>query len=75
MLFFCFVFITLLSRKELQMLVLSRGKNESIIIGSDIEIIIVNINTNRVRLGITAPKSISVHRKEVYEAIQKTDNH
>jgi len=57
------------------MLVLSRGKNESIIIGSNIEIIIVNINAGRVRLGITAPKSISVHRKEVYEAIQKTDNH
>ena len=57
------------------MLVLSRGKNESIIIGSDIEITIVNINGNRVRLGITAPRDISVHRREVYEAIRKTDNH
>ena len=57
------------------MLVLSRGKNESIIIGSDIEITVVNINAGRVRLGITAPKNISVHRREIYEAIQKTDKH
>lgn len=56
------------------MLVLSRGKNESIMIGSDVEITIVNINGNRVRLGITAPREISVHRREIYEAIQKSEN-
>lgn len=52
------------------MLVLSRSKSESIIIGDDIEVVVVNINGNRVRLGITAPKEVSVHRREIYEAIQ-----
>ena len=53
------------------MLVLSRQKNESIIIGDDIEITIVDVRGDRVRLGIKAPRNISVHRIEVYEAIQK----
>ena len=53
------------------MLVLSRRKNESIMIGDDVEIIIVDIRGNNVRLGITAPKTIPVHRREVYEAIQR----
>ena len=53
------------------MLVLSRQKNESIMIGDDVEIIIVDVRGDKVRLGITAPKNISVHRKEVYEEIQR----
>jgi carbon storage regulator len=53
-----------------EMLVLSRQKNESIMIGDDVEIIIVDVRGDKVRLGITAPKTISVHRKEVYNAIQ-----
>ncbi len=53
------------------MLVLSRQKDESIIIGDDVEVTIVDVRGDKVRLGITAPKSISVHRKEVYEAIQR----
>jgi carbon storage regulator len=53
------------------MLVLSRQKNESIMIGDDVEIVIVDVRGDKVRLGITAPKTISVHRKEVYEAIQQ----
>ena len=53
------------------MLVLSRQKDESIIIGDDIEIIIVDIRGDKVRLGISAPREISVHRKEIYEAIQR----
>ncbi len=53
------------------MLVLSRQKDESIIIGDDVEITIVDVRGDKVRLGITAPRSISVHRKEIYEAIQK----
>ena len=53
------------------MLVLSRGKDESIIIGDDVEITIVDVRGDKVRLGINAPRSISVHRKEVYDAIQK----
>lgn len=53
------------------MLVLSRQKNEAIMIGDDIEITVVDIRGDRVRLGITAPHAISVHRKEVYEAIRR----
>ena len=53
------------------MLVLSREKDGSIMIGDDIEITIVDIRGSRVRIGINAPKSIPVHRKEVYDAIQK----
>jgi carbon storage regulator len=53
------------------MLVLSRQKDESIIIGDDVEVTIVDVRGDKGRLGITAPKHISVHRKEVYEAIQR----
>ena len=53
------------------MLVLSRRKDESIIVGKEIEVTIIGVSGKKVRLGITAPKSISVHRKEVYEAISK----
>ena len=53
------------------MLVLSRQKNESIIIGDNIEITIVDVRGEKVRLGIICPKDVSVHRKEVYEAIQR----
>jgi len=53
------------------MLVLSRQKDESIIIGDDIEITIVDVRGDKVRLGITAPREIPVHRREVYEAIQR----
>lgn len=52
------------------MLVLSRKKNESILINDDIEITVVEIRGDRVRLGIQAPKEIPVHRKEVFEAIK-----
>ena len=53
------------------MLVLSRQKEESIMIGDDVEITIVDVRGDKVRLGINAPRSISVHRKEIYLAIQK----
>ena len=53
------------------MLVLSRQKDESIIIGDNVEIVIVDVRGEKVRLGITAPKDVTVHRKEVYEAIQR----
>ncbi|MDO5554089.1 MAG: carbon storage regulator CsrA [Planctomycetia bacterium] len=52
------------------MLVLSRKKNESIVIDGNISIMIVEIRGDKVRLGIEAPKDVTVHRKEVFEAIQ-----
>jgi carbon storage regulator len=53
------------------MLVLSRHRDESIIIGDDIVITVVDIRGDKVRLGIAAPIEISVHRQEVYDAIQR----
>lgn len=53
------------------MLVLSRQKEQTIMIGDNIEITVVDIRGDKVRLGITAPTEIPVHRKEVYEAIQR----
>jgi carbon storage regulator len=52
------------------MLVLSRQRDETIMIGDEIEITVVDIRGDKVRLGITAPTRIAVHRKEVYEAIK-----
>ena len=52
------------------MLVLSRQRDETIMIGDEIEITIVDIRGDKVRLGINAPRSVQVHRKEVYQAIQ-----
>ena len=53
------------------MLVLSRHRDESIMIGDEIVITIVDIRGDKVRLGIDAPQQIPVHRQEVYEAIQR----
>jgi len=53
------------------MLVLSRQKDESIMIGDNVEITIVDVRGDKVRLGITAPREISVHRREIYDAIQR----
>ena len=53
------------------MLVLSRQKDETIMIGDDVEITVVDIRGDKVRIGITAPPHIPVHRKEVYEAIKR----
>jgi carbon storage regulator len=53
------------------MLVLSRKKNESIVINDDITIVVVEIRGDKVRLGVEAPKEVPVHRNEVYEAIRR----
>ena len=53
------------------MLVLSRQRDETIMIGDEVEITVVDIRGAKVRLGINAPRPIQVHRKEVYEAIQR----
>lgn len=53
------------------MLVLSRKKNESIVINDNITIVVVEIRGDKVRLGVEAPKEVPVHRREVYDAIQR----
>ncbi len=53
------------------MLVLSRHRDESIMIGDDVMITIVDIRGDKVRLGIDAPKEIPVHRQEIYDAIKR----
>src|ERR1700710_1122369 len=52
------------------MLVLSRQRNQAIIIGDEIEITVVDIRGDKVRLGINAPRSVSVHRKEIYDLVK-----
>lgn len=53
------------------MLALTRKKNESIMIGDNIEVIVLGVQGEQVKLGIVAPKDISVHRKEIYQQIQQ----
>ncbi len=53
------------------MLVLSRKKNESIIINNEITIVVVEIRGDKVRLGVEAPREVPVHRREVFDAIQR----
>ena len=53
------------------MLILTRKLNESVVIGDEIEITVIEIEKGHIRLGIKAPKDISVHRKEIYERIQQ----
>ncbi len=53
------------------MLVLSRKKDEKIIIGDNITVMVIEIRGDKVRLGINAPRDVTVHRQEVYEAIQR----
>jgi len=52
------------------MLALTRKKGESIMIGDTIEVVVLGVTNEQVRLGIIAPKNIPVHRKEIYEQIQ-----
>jgi carbon storage regulator len=59
--------------KEWVMLVLSRKKNESIVINNDITIVVVEIRGDKVRLGVEAPKEVPVHRREVYDAIKRNE--
>lgn len=56
------------------MLVLSRKKNESIVINDDITIVVVEIRGDKVRLGVEAPKEVPVHRREVFDAIRRNES-
>ena len=55
------------------MLVLARKKNQSIIIGDNIEIVVVELGNDQVKIGINAPSDVSVHRREIYDSI-RTEN-
>jgi carbon storage regulator len=55
------------------MLVLSRKINESIMIGDDVELVVIGVEGDTVRLGIKAPKQVDIYRKEVYLAIKRTN--
>jgi carbon storage regulator len=55
------------------MLVLSRKLNQSIMIGDDVRIVVVSVDRDQVKIGIEAPRDISVHRSEVYEEIKRTN--
>ena len=52
------------------MLVLTRKSNESVVLGNDIEVKVLSVRGDQVSLGFSAPSGVSIHRKEVYEAIQ-----
>ena len=56
--------------RRLAMLVLSRRKNESVVINNDVTVTLIEIRGDRVRLAITAPKDVPIHRQEVYDAIR-----
>ena len=55
------------------MLVLSRKKNEAIVINGEVTIVVVEIRGDKVRLGVECPKEVPVHRKEVFDAIRRND--
>jgi len=57
--------------RKVAMLVLTRRINESIVINDDVSVLVVEIRGDRVRLGIEAPKDVTVHRKEIYDAIKE----
>jgi carbon storage regulator len=56
------------------MLVLSRKRDEAILLGDDIKIVVIDIRGDKVRLGIEAPSELPVHRQEVYDAIRLVEN-
>jgi len=53
------------------MLVLTRKPNQAIVIGDDVRIVVVSVDRDQVRIGVEAPRSVTVHRAEVYEEIHR----
>lgn len=56
------------------MLILTRKINEKVLIGDDIEVTVLNVRGNQVKLGIKAPKEISVHREEIYQRLNSSEH-
>ena len=52
------------------MLILTRNVNQKLMIGKDIEVVVLGVNGNQVRIGVQAPKAINIHREEIYQQIQ-----
>ncbi len=67
--------VPLIYSQGIAMLVLSRKKDEKIIIGDSITLMVIEIKNDKVRLGIEAPKDVTVHREEVYAAIKEQSEH
>lgn len=59
-----------MKQKGATMLILTRKVGESLVIGDDVSIIVLGVKGNQVRIGVDAPKSVSVHREEIYNKIQ-----
>lgn len=57
------------------MLILTRKPGETVVIGDDITVTVLGVKGNQVRLGVNAPKDVSVHREEIYLRIQEEKNH
>lgn len=60
-----------IEQEVFSMLILTRKMNETLVIGDDIKITVLNINGNQVRIGIEAPKDVTVHRQEIYNKINE----
>ena len=56
------------------MLILTRRVGETLMVGDEITVTVLGVKGNQVRIGVNAPKDVAVHREEIYEKIQKTDN-
>ena len=67
--------LTHVQYKGYSVLILTRRPGETLMIGSDITVTILGVKGSQIRIGVNAPKSIPVHRQELYERIQREDRH